>query len=527
MHIPDGVTSFGEYAFSRCYNLSEINIPSALSDVGDCAFNYCESIESISLPDSVRSLGYGAFGFCQNLTSINLNEGLTQIGSRAFSYTGIGNLSVPNSTTSIDPSFINNCHTLQTLSVPVSANYRNTLLVGENGNLAYNPIHLDAPALPNSQLNHIIFTAGTGESPDYDTDIIKLTPWYVNRYNDNLKIQFNAGIKSIGEYMFSSSLIDSLDLPSTIERIGDYAFYRNKHLKSVTMREGMTKIGYQAFGECENLTEAIMPSSLTTIRYNAFIGNDDLVMTVCKDSKAHEYAKKYGITYKLTGSDVIEVPDLPDAKDVGLLIVGKEMYGIGDELLVPIEMRTNPGIASLILDLNYDKEALELVGLISGDALSGGQWITGLEGAVSQDSIYWTNNLAMADEVGTGTLVTLKFRMKEGAEYGKEYQISVTCDYDNSGALDIQGHPVKFATTDGSLYVNDFVYGNISGDEDGDIDAMDVALLKWSLIKLVQLNEKQLQAADVNCDNRVNALDAMILERHVAKWDGYEKLPYC
>ena len=33
-------------------------------------------------------------------------------------------------------------------------------------------------------------------------------------------------------------------------------------------------------------------------------------------------------------------------------------------------------------------------------------------------------------------------------------------------------------------------------------------------------------AADVNCDEKVNAKDTAILKRHIGGWDGYDSLPY-
>ena len=33
-------------------------------------------------------------------------------------------------------------------------------------------------------------------------------------------------------------------------------------------------------------------------------------------------------------------------------------------------------------------------------------------------------------------------------------------------------------------------------------------------------------AADVNGDNKIDSKDRIVLARHIAKWKGYETLPY-
>ena len=68
--IPNGVTSIGEDAFSRCSNLKSISIPNSVTSIGKYAFADCSSLESISIPDSVTSIDYYAFEGCYSLKSV-------------------------------------------------------------------------------------------------------------------------------------------------------------------------------------------------------------------------------------------------------------------------------------------------------------------------------------------------------------------------------------------------------------------------------------------------------------------------
>ena len=66
--IPEGVTSIGNYAFSRCSDLTSISIPEGVTSIGDCAFFNCSGLTSISIPEGVTSIGEDAFSLCDNLT---------------------------------------------------------------------------------------------------------------------------------------------------------------------------------------------------------------------------------------------------------------------------------------------------------------------------------------------------------------------------------------------------------------------------------------------------------------------------
>lgn len=62
----------------------------------------------------------------------------------------------------------------------------------------------------------------------------------------------------------------SIDIPSTVKRIGKDAFAGCKNLKSITLPEGLTSIEAGAFAGCESLEEIIIPESVIKIGEGAF-----------------------------------------------------------------------------------------------------------------------------------------------------------------------------------------------------------------------------------------------------------------
>ena len=111
--IPEGVTSIGNYAFSRCSGLTSITIPEGVTSIGYRAFYNCSGLTSISIPEGVTSIGYSAFSGCSGLTSINIPNSVTSIGWAAFSgCSGLTSISIPKGVTSIESFAFYDCDDL-------------------------------------------------------------------------------------------------------------------------------------------------------------------------------------------------------------------------------------------------------------------------------------------------------------------------------------------------------------------------------------------------------------------------------
>ena len=99
---------------------------------------------------------------------------------------------------------------------------------------------------------------------------------------------FPATIKSIGPYAFTDTYIDieTIEIPSAVNEIGDYAFSlnydnpsspvkyynreRNENLQTVIIQDGCTRVGNGAFEGHPQLSTVIFPDTITEIGENAF-----------------------------------------------------------------------------------------------------------------------------------------------------------------------------------------------------------------------------------------------------------------
>lgn len=101
--------------------------------------------------------------------------------------------------------------------------------------------------------------------------------------------------------------------------------------------------------------------------------------------------------------------------------VGTVAGAAGDEVLVPITLSNNPGIAGFRFRLYFDNTRLLPVDLAQGVALNIGSITTNLDAggdlsALSFVSVSWAN---ASNFTGNGAIYTVRFRIKEGAAGGE------------------------------------------------------------------------------------------------------------
>ena len=84
--IPNDITDIKNYAFSRCYDLTEVTIPNSVTEIGSYAFDDCYGLTEVTIPNSVTEIGDYAFSDCTGLTSMTIGNSVTSIGDGAFNH---------------------------------------------------------------------------------------------------------------------------------------------------------------------------------------------------------------------------------------------------------------------------------------------------------------------------------------------------------------------------------------------------------------------------------------------------------
>ena len=73
-----------------------------------------------------------------------------------------------------------------------------------------------------------------------------------------------------GVLWLNGEIVFELNIPGTVERIGNYAFYNAERVKQVVIEEGVTEIGDYAFYSMYRLENVTIPSTVTKIGSYAF-----------------------------------------------------------------------------------------------------------------------------------------------------------------------------------------------------------------------------------------------------------------
>lgn len=84
------------------------------------------------------------------------------------------------------------------------------------------------------------------------------------------KVEIGAGVTSIGSYAFYGCNLKTISIPSSVKSIDSDAFEYCSNLESVNFAEGLETIGWGAFYGCSKMNELRLPASLKTINSSAF-----------------------------------------------------------------------------------------------------------------------------------------------------------------------------------------------------------------------------------------------------------------
>ncbi len=198
------------------------------------------------------------------------------------------------------------------------------------------------------------------------------------------------------------------------------------------------------------------------------------------------------------------------------IVVGEVKGRAGEEVSVTIDLKNNPGIASMKLNIEYDDNVLEIISAtIHPD-------FKNVSGAIAVENISkkpillnWSNlNISGGNIAGT-SFATLVFRIKDNAEVGKS-AINVTYNEKDVFSSSEEGmKPIKFIVENGSVEIVEYIPGDINGD--GDKNNMDVMTLFYYLSGLDYYVVEA--ALDVNGDGELNNMDVMTLFYHLSGLD--------
>lgn len=224
-------------------------------EIADYAFSGNTDLTTFVVPDGTTRIGAFAFHQCKNLTHIEIPQSVTSIGE--FAFYGCASLTfieIPEHVTDIGQSAFAHCSRLTDIHISQkNPCYRafNSMLLSKDGSVLH--------AWPAANGYAILPTS----------------------------------VKRIGDYAFNDChTLTSIVIPAGVTSIGEHAFWDCKALSSVVMAQGLTIIGKKAFDGCTSLTSVSLPGSVTHIGDDAFKGVPHIIYDGPAQSANHWGAKR-------------------------------------------------------------------------------------------------------------------------------------------------------------------------------------------------------------------------------------------
>ena len=224
-------------------NLRTVSIPEGITDIKAESFSGCYKLESVQLPSTLKTIGWHAFSYCSALKEIVLPEGLTSVGDFAFTSSGLTSIVIPQNVSALGESAFSLCKDLTEAVVKCNVKSLPEAIFDECFNL-------EKVELP---------------------ETVEVFSRYVFWGDVALKdINLPASLKELWYSAMPGCDIEHLQLPSSVERIGEYCF---GDVKSSTVDLSLTKLHElpaHAFNECPNIKSIILPASLEVITDNFY-----------------------------------------------------------------------------------------------------------------------------------------------------------------------------------------------------------------------------------------------------------------
>lgn len=233
IELPSDISYIRESTFSNS-GLEEITLPESLLIIGKHAFWECKDLKEVSFGPNLSEIYDAAFYRCSSLATAKFSEGLEKIGELAFSGTGLTELCLPNSISSLGERAFEE----SSIKKAILPDGLETI----PGGLFMNCAYLTEVRLPRF-LKYIEFSPRLLGAFENCTSLSS--------------IQLPEYLLSIGPNAFAGTSLKEIKIPSRTEEIFQQAFMNCTKLEYIELPSSLTGLGERMFVGCPNLSKVV------------------------------------------------------------------------------------------------------------------------------------------------------------------------------------------------------------------------------------------------------------------------------
>lgn len=272
------------------------------------------SIEFESNNYTIVAIEAKAFKGAESLTTVDLSKAtnLTSIGNAIFADCSLLNsVSLPATLTEITDSMFCNCIALSALTIPASVTK-----IGESAFRHSGIIEMTLPKNITSMGTSVFKSCANLKSIVFETDMF---------------------LPTLPKSTFEEcNILESFTLPTSMEEIGEKAFYNCDGLKLLEL-DNVVTIGISAFNNCSNLKEIALPPTIKYLQKNAFSYCQKVEKMTINSDEAPEVGESPFST-QLYETTILYVKDVSKYKDQTIWKEFKKTYPINPQELPAEEL---------------------------------------------------------------------------------------------------------------------------------------------------------------------------------------------
>ena len=256
IELPDDLKTIGERAFQNS-SITELNIPDGVTEIQNCAFMNCYKLKKLTIPKSIETVGRWILQSLNETTwsfpddietpEVIIEEGVKELSPSSFWGSAIKSIKIPSSITEI-PDYCFSNSLLESIEL-----HDNVISIGAD---AFGSTHLHSIELPEH-----LETIGDGAFAGNGYSLLDqmeelIIPASVKTIGKRAfsgagikSVVFNEGLEKIYDAAFANIDFSSVELPSTLKKLGDSAFDQYDTIKSITFKGAPPEIIYTSSAE--------------------------------------------------------------------------------------------------------------------------------------------------------------------------------------------------------------------------------------------------------------------------------------